>query len=503
MKRRLLRVFFFLNDGHLNLERRGMSVGNSSMMNKLLKIIFVASISILSATTAEACGGCVMALFDKYLPPLSGWIVLGILWYLAVPILSGIHQIEVSGVSSVWNSLIIVISWAVVGLIWIGPLGFYLLVLVQVIKALYFKLPWPQKFLSRNFIKHLNLINNSGLLAVAVLIIVGFYIRSQTNDVDFIRKWSNTHIANQMTIELIEEGKKSLPKLENLMGSMDSSKREYIFQGMMDVLKNCKRTPDCRKNKAEEIEYAIRALNNGTLPFEKEQNITDVNRKTAPLVKPNKNDVNKKSLPEGGSKRTEAIKKSTPAVESNLTDVYQCVGCDLRNTDLTQTNLRKANLKGVDLTMTDLTGAILRKVNLVKANLSEANLSEAILWEVNLTNANLSGANLPEESVLKPFQETPRTPDLLKDDVSHCHECESQANLIAQAIEDYFAVSSHNSLPDLSDLNLTIPNPHTVSGCDRNDPVEITVKDASGLCPKSYQDNSSNWNRGVYTKHIR
>ena len=69
-------------------------------------------------------------------------------------------------------------------------------------------------------------------------------------------------------------------------------------------------------------------------------------------------------------------------------------GADLSEADLRGANLRGANLYGADLSEADLSGADLRGANLYGANLRGANLYGADLSEADLSGANLSGANL-------------------------------------------------------------------------------------------------------------
>jgi hypothetical protein len=64
-------------------------------------------------------------------------------------------------------------------------------------------------------------------------------------------------------------------------------------------------------------------------------------------------------------------------------------GQNLSGHDLSEADLRHANLSGHDLSGADLSGTDLRH-----ANLSGANLSGAILSGADLRHANLSGANL-------------------------------------------------------------------------------------------------------------
>ncbi len=65
---------------------------------------------------------------------------------------------------------------------------------------------------------------------------------------------------------------------------------------------------------------------------------------------------------------------------------------NLRGADLSEANLSEANLRGADLSEANLYEANLRGADLSGANLSEANLRGADLYEANLRGADLSGA---------------------------------------------------------------------------------------------------------------
>ena len=62
--------------------------------------------------------------------------------------------------------------------------------------------------------------------------------------------------------------------------------------------------------------------------------------------------------------------------------------------NLSEADLRWANLSGANLIRANLSDSDLSGANLIRANLSGANLSEADLRWANLSGANLSGANL-------------------------------------------------------------------------------------------------------------
>ena len=67
---------------------------------------------------------------------------------------------------------------------------------------------------------------------------------------------------------------------------------------------------------------------------------------------------------------------------------------DLRDANLSNADLFGANLRGANLSNADLFGANLRGANLFGANLRNADLRDADLRCANLSNADLRGANL-------------------------------------------------------------------------------------------------------------
>ena len=79
--------------------------------------------------------------------------------------------------------------------------------------------------------------------------------------------------------------------------------------------------------------------------------------------------------------------------DANLSDA-NLRGADLSRADLSDANLRGANLRGANLSRADLSDANLRGANLSRADLSDANLSRANLSDANLSRADLSDANL-------------------------------------------------------------------------------------------------------------
>jgi len=81
---------------------------------------------------------------------------------------------------------------------------------------------------------------------------------------------------------------------------------------------------------------------------------------------------------------------------------------------------------------------------------------------------------------------------------SFCSRTEADANSIAAAVADYFAIPSHIATPDFPDLNdgnnITLSGDNAwnfgatdLLGANPNIVITIIVEDASGRCPADYQ----------------
>ena len=95
---------------------------------------------------------------------------------------------------------------------------------------------------------------------------------------------------------------------------------------------------------------------------------------------------------------------------------------------------------------------------------------------------------------------------------AYCGGAESDANGVAAALADYFAIPTHTTYNDddpttpLSSggLGLTLSgsgssrNTGTISGPTSS--ITITVTDGSGNCPDNYQASNTEWNNNVFTK---
>lgn len=71
-----------------------------------------------------------------------------------------------------------------------------------------------------------------------------------------------------------------------------------------------------------------------------------------------------------------------------------CVRCELTDVDLKGANLKRARLNAANLSRANLSGAVADFAELSGSNLSGANLAGARLWKVSLVGADLDGANM-------------------------------------------------------------------------------------------------------------
>ncbi len=91
-----------------------------------------------------------------------------------------------------------------------------------------------------------------------------------------------------------------------------------------------------------------------------------------------------------------------------------------------------------------------------------------------------------------------------------CSAAEADANAVAGAVADYFAIPSHTDIENADlqadgwkPLTVSGDNTFTVTATDPNEVITITVTDGSGRCPADYQAASDDWdNNNVYTKEI-
>jgi type IV pilus assembly protein PilA len=77
-------------------------------------------------------------------------------------------------------------------------------------------------------------------------------------------------------------------------------------------------------------------------------------------------------------------------------------------------------------------------------------------------------------------------------DKGYCSQAETDANNVSRVLSSYFAVPTHEDLPNIADLDVTPNNPVEITG-DPNTEIVITVTDDSGRCPDDYQNSHDGW----------
>jgi prepilin-type N-terminal cleavage/methylation domain-containing protein len=92
---------------------------------------------------------------------------------------------------------------------------------------------------------------------------------------------------------------------------------------------------------------------------------------------------------------------------------------------------------------------------------------------------------------------------------SFCSAAESDANNVAKAVSDYFAVATHTAINQGDQSFAPNVNGYTLTAADPNTAITITVTDASGRCPADYQasypvdGNGNGWlGGGIFQKVI-
>jgi type IV pilus assembly protein PilA len=104
---------------------------------------------------------------------------------------------------------------------------------------------------------------------------------------------------------------------------------------------------------------------------------------------------------------------------------------------------------------------------------------------------------------------------------SYCSRAESDANSIASALADYFAIPSHTAVPTLNATNITaatagsglmnvaLSGTNTGSVTGPANAIVIAVTDQSGRCPAKYRDalpavtgQKDGWTGSVHYKYM-
>jgi hypothetical protein len=97
-------------------------------LQRLFALVLTVTLLNAVANSAQACGICVTAIADRYMPPVTLWSGLAVLWFLATAFLSSLYSVKIEGSPNfVWGIVIVVACFLLVsgffGLVAFLPLG--------------------------------------------------------------------------------------------------------------------------------------------------------------------------------------------------------------------------------------------------------------------------------------------------------------------------------------------------------------------------------------------
>lgn len=175
------------------------------------------------------------AIFDRFFPPVWLWSAFVIVWFLTVSAVITIHKDKTLGIPSFGKALLIVLGLVVAGLMMIGPLGVFLLLLSFPFVA------W-KAFCGRNErrpnkkLQHtLKKITVIGLICICGLTLYSIFIRSIRTPSEFILKWESTYASRVYLQELIHGGPESLPDLKIIVEKGNNSNRAIAAEGISEI----------------------------------------------------------------------------------------------------------------------------------------------------------------------------------------------------------------------------------------------------------------------------
>ncbi len=166
---------------------------------------------------AEACGGCVAAMVDQFLPPVLAWSAFAIAWFLIVSAVSTFHEQRIAGLPHLGVAILLVVGLVILGSMFIGPIGVLLLLLPYPVVVLKPYFETDEAVMSRELAAALKPINVVSLVCIAGLIGWSVYIHNTRTTADFLLQWENTHIGRNQIDQLAEAGPEALPDLRAIV----------------------------------------------------------------------------------------------------------------------------------------------------------------------------------------------------------------------------------------------------------------------------------------------
>ena len=191
---------------------------NHRRLRRLLQFLsLIILIGLSTPTIAEACGGCMYAVFERIMPPVHLWIIFSIVFFLAPSIAAVIHGEDPDDIPSLLSAIAIVIGLIVIGALFIGPLGSLLLLLTCLCVSAYVILGGKSPTWSKSFAVDLKIISLAGWFTFVGLVGNSVNIRATRSDVDFILKWETTYTGQRLTKDIAGRGPESLADLRTIL----------------------------------------------------------------------------------------------------------------------------------------------------------------------------------------------------------------------------------------------------------------------------------------------
>jgi hypothetical protein len=107
-------------------------------MLRLSKILLLVIIfTVICSTRAYACGMCVFAIFDEFLPPIYFWCIIATVWYIAVSLIGIKYGIKLANLLNGGTVAIVVFAGLAGALTMFGPVTLLPLALPAVITTIF------------------------------------------------------------------------------------------------------------------------------------------------------------------------------------------------------------------------------------------------------------------------------------------------------------------------------------------------------------------------------
>lgn len=173
--------------------------------------IFGAGIfTLLLHREANACGACMLALFDSFMPSIMGWVLFAIFWYLAATVAAPPKSSTIPAGRRFLGALLFVMVFSFLGLTMFGPLLILLLLArfpFVIIDA------FANKSHSKKTTFHRRTFAVVSLVALAVLCVNSIKIMTSRSPSAFILEWSNTYASKSKLENLIARGSQNASEL--------------------------------------------------------------------------------------------------------------------------------------------------------------------------------------------------------------------------------------------------------------------------------------------------